>query len=553
MANEKFLSTLVIGSETYTLDPDYLGGRPATEYATKELITAGLHYRGKLTPPCSTPEAEVGDVYVVETAGKVNGIDCEAGDLWMCHSQATTEGDSTKWDIIQGNIDMTALDNKYADIEHTHVVPAHETDLTSITPQGEVSQPTFTGTKAAHKHTASQGDHSHTFTGEKVTPTGTFTGSSLTSSGTYKPEGTISKITHTPAGSVTVTAGNSSEYTPAGTVGKDGSHSHTGKVSIDYTPAGSVTISKGTGTANYTPAGTIPAADAHNHDVKVSVSYTPAGSIEGDGAHGHTVSASATYTPAGTISEHNHTLSPETKSFITGVSLTKAVDNSSADSVWGKPTYTSSSKTLTIPLALFGVSGATADAVTGITSAAASTTFTGTKATITSEGTAASETHTHTFAGTQGTIAGDFTTTDAGAHDHIFTGTGAHLAASFAGTQTTLEDTDLEISTAPAHSHGFTGTQVDLGGSFEGTEFSVTPTFTGTSKTISVTGTPEGTIAINPFTPEGTLDAVSAGAITIDNTDITPEGTVSKPTFTGTASNHTHTIKAVTTGTGTEG
>lgn len=49
------------------------------------------------------------------------------------------------------------------------------------------------------------------------------------------------------------------------------------------------------------------------------------------------------------------------------------------------------------------------------------------------------------------------------------------------------------------------------------------PTFTGTEATISMSGTPTGTVAIT-----------SADATGTDNGNYQPKGSVSKPTFTGT-------------------
>ena len=75
------------------------------------------------------------------------------------------------------------------------------------------------------------------------------------------------------------------------------------------------------------------------------------------------------------------------------------------------------------------------------------------------------------------------------------------------------------------------------------------PTFTGTQGTVTVTGTPAGSVTIDTgtgtanYTPEGTVSKPtftgSSSAVTITSTtsttgNYTPDGTVSQPTFTGT-------------------
>lgn len=58
-----------------------------------------------------TPAANAGDVYVVSTAGKINGISVEAGDMLICKTDGTAAATSSnysstnsKWDFIQTNI-----------------------------------------------------------------------------------------------------------------------------------------------------------------------------------------------------------------------------------------------------------------------------------------------------------------------------------------------------------------------------------------------------------------------------------------------------------------
>lgn len=63
-----------------------------------------------------TPAAGKGDVYKVSTAGKIDGVDVEVGDMLICNTDntaAATSSDYTKiaanWDVIQTNIDGVVI------------------------------------------------------------------------------------------------------------------------------------------------------------------------------------------------------------------------------------------------------------------------------------------------------------------------------------------------------------------------------------------------------------------------------------------------------------
>lgn len=73
-------------------------------------------YKGILNGGSSTtytPAANCGHVYKVATAGLINGVYCEVGDLFICNADSTAAATSsnvgtisTKWDIIQANATM---------------------------------------------------------------------------------------------------------------------------------------------------------------------------------------------------------------------------------------------------------------------------------------------------------------------------------------------------------------------------------------------------------------------------------------------------------------
>lgn len=76
------------------------------------------------------------------------------------------------------------------------------------------------------------------------------------------------------------------------------------------------------------------------------------------------------------------------------------------------------------------------------------------------------------------------------------------------------------------------------------------PTFTGTAGTVSVSGTPEGTVSKPTFSGTQatiTVSGTPTGSVTISKgtgtANYTPEGTVSQPTFTGSSFNSTGSYK----------
>lgn len=203
-------------------------------------------------------------------------------------------------------------------------------------------------------------------------------------SGKYTPAGTVSQptftgtqatisISNTAKGTVTVssadvTTGTTANYTPKGTVSKPSFTGTAGSVSVSGTPSGSVTISTGTGTTNYTPAG--------------SVSVTPTVTV-------NTATVNS-ITAVGTLPSWTGTVSDETLtiSWSTGTLPTKGADTTVA---------------------------------TGIKSATATGSFTGTAVDLEAS-----------FTGSSTTSTGSFTPSGS-VSQPTFTGTGAVVSASFTG------------------------------------------------------------------------------------------------------------------------
>ena len=102
-----------------TIDGNLILNNSSTPINIKEYIdtltAAGIHYIGTLdgtesSPGSFTPAAEVGDMYIVSTAGYINGVEVEVGDSILCHTdtEAANSGTYTSinsnWNYVQANI-----------------------------------------------------------------------------------------------------------------------------------------------------------------------------------------------------------------------------------------------------------------------------------------------------------------------------------------------------------------------------------------------------------------------------------------------------------------
>ena len=102
-----------------TIDGNLILNNSSTPINIKEYIdtltAAGIHYIGTLdgtesSPGSFTPAAEVGDMYIVSTAGYINGVEVEVGDSILCHTDTEAAGSSTytsinsNWNYVQANI-----------------------------------------------------------------------------------------------------------------------------------------------------------------------------------------------------------------------------------------------------------------------------------------------------------------------------------------------------------------------------------------------------------------------------------------------------------------
>jgi hypothetical protein len=216
------------------------------------------------------------------------------------------DGDTDSGGIVEynGSAEKIISYNTVGASSSTH------THSANYTPEGTVSQPTFTGTGAGHIHSFSNtGSHNHTFTGAAAehdhtfNGTGTvikatFTGTEGTASTTYTPAGTIS----TPTITVTPTTATVNSITDVGTLPSasltDGSAVLTGTISSNG-PNRTVTLSVSYTAPQLTfDAGTLPTKGTNTTVVTGIESATSSQpSFTGTQA-----TISPTYTPNGTVS-----------------------------------------------------------------------------------------------------------------------------------------------------------------------------------------------------------------------------------------------------------
>ena len=225
-------------------------------------------------------------------------------------------------------------------------------------------------------------------------------------------------------------------FTPAGTVTQPTFTGTAGTINLSGTPAGTIDMAIGSGVANYTPEGSVSAPTFTGTGANINLSGTPAGSVSIGVGNG-----TANYTPEGTVAV-TPTVTPSTGSVTpidsvgTLPALEFVVTGENLEINWAAGT---------LPTA-----GTPVDVVTGIESATATATFTGTGVDL--EG---------TFSGSEMSVTGSYTPE------------GTVSAPTFTGTGVDLEPT-------------FTGSELSVSGTFtpEGTVSQ--PTFTGTPGNVEV-------------------------------------------------------------------
>ena len=318
-----------------------------------------------------------------------------------------------------------------------------------------------------------------------ITPAGsvsqpTFTGNELTSTGKFTPHGSVSVGTSSAKHPVSPAASGTATYTPAGSVAL----TNTGK---------STTVSKAaSGTATYTPEGSVafttgaePVAitredgDESDHMLKEVTTaraeldvQTPTITLAaGSAGNGHQVT--------GTVSTPTITVTPSTTTVnsITAVgslpAWTATVDNEILTFSWNEGTLPTKGDNTTV--------------ATGIQSATSTQpTFTGGYVRATSS----------SVNGASGAVELTYDYINLTANDVI-----VPKSASFTGTGARLVTGSIDVPTSAS----FTGTGVHLE-TDNITSPNGTNSFSGTEETVTVKGTPSGTVSKPTFTgTEGTV------------------------------------------------
>lgn len=282
----------------------------------------------------------------------------------------------------------------------------------------------------------------------------TFTGSTMTATGSYTPSGSVSITNSTKTGNVTVGLSEDSNavatYTPAGSV------TVTTKTTTNKTAA----VSTASGTATYTPAGSVTVTTSGTTNKTAPVSST---------------SGTATYTPAGEVSAP--TISVKTAGTTASINNpTKATVAKTV--VAAAPGAATPSNNITYysvadeTLSFYQLGYTTGDSIT-------------TSAVTVKTGDAAYESTAPTFTGT-GTrlVTGNIAVPNT--YTATFTGTGTRLV------------TD-DIAVPDTYTATFAGTGAALEGEYSYSE-ATSGTLSGTTATISVTGTTTGSVSQPTFT-----------------------------------------------------
>ena len=312
----------------------------------------------------------------------------------------------------------------------------------------------------------------------------------------------------------------SATYTPAGTVSQPTFTGEALTSTGNFTPEGTAEIDIGSGDANYTPAGTVTQPTFTGEALTSTGTFTPAGTVSQPEFTGSSMTSTGTYTPAGTVSQPT----------FTGEALTSTGNFTPAGNVAievgaGNANYTPAGNVSKPDIT-----------VTPSTDSVYSITDVGTLPVLTTN--VANEVLTISFS--QGTLPtkGSAQTVMTGAtaaldNAPVFSGTGVDLEAAFTGTQGSVSVSGTPAGTVSQPTFSGTEGSLSVSGTPEGTVSQ--PSFSGSEGNLSVSGTPTGTVSQPTFSGTGVdLEVTFTGTQGSVSVTGTPAGTVSQPTFTGT-------------------
>ena len=309
-----YISQIKLGDVTYdikakALNSDILAANDAMVYKG----TLPANYSSTVTS-YYTPAANCGWTYKVSNVCNINGIYCEVGDMFICIKDNTAAATSSNYSTIMANWTVVQTNLTSAVVAATGTSAGRlakfigATTITDTTVKYEkTTSVSVAGIPNTYKIT-----HTSTALSGAKTSTGTTGSTSLTPAGTIK--------------GVTITSGETANYTPAGEVDKP---EFTGtpvtlKPTASYTPAGQVTINKTTGSAvnkfTASVSGTTLVLSASGDvtpltnatggfsgtpvTITSSVNYTPDGEINKPKFTG----TGAKFTFTGTAAGHTHSI-----------------------------------------------------------------------------------------------------------------------------------------------------------------------------------------------------------------------------------------------------
>lgn len=356
-------------------------------------------------------------------------------------------------------------------------------------------------------------------------PAGTFRALAFkdSASGSYTPEGTVSQPTFTGSSSnvtIIATDNTNGNYQPKGTVSKPTFNGSSSTFTGKFTPTGDVTVTTGTttnktttvsattGEATYTPGGSVSQPTFTGSNLTSTGTFTPEGSIGFTNTNKTTTvskaaSGEATYTPQGSVAAPTISVktagSTATVKNPTSVTVAKTV-------VAAAPGATAPANSLTYyavageTLSLYqlgyttGASITTADVTVKTGDAAYQATapaFTGTGARLVTGN--ISVPSSASFIGTEGSVSVSGVPSGT-VSQPTFTGTGARLVTG-------------NIAVPNTFSATFTGTEGDVSTSGTPNGSVSQPTFTGSKAQLSGTTTANGSVSQPTF--EGTQATIT--------------------------------------------
>ncbi len=495
--------------------------------AVDAMIYKGTLAGGSTSPGTLTPAANAGHTYKVSTAGYINGTKVEVGDMLICQKDSTAAAGSSNyatinanWNYIQTNIDgyvigpASSTSGNFALFDGTTGKIIKNSSYSPSSFAASTHQHSLVAKGSVGKTTLTpEGSVSSSFAGEKNTHAHTFSGTPASHNHGFSGTKATISTTYTPEGSV------SSTFT--GTATNTGTHASQYKATVassththKYTPAGTVSqpTFTGTGVNSGQPGGTTPSTSVPNssHIHKV----TAAGTVSQPtftGTNKNTSAHIADYSVKVGSETHTHSVTAA------GTVSSSFSGNTNTTSAGAKTTVYSITDVGTLPSLIY---------------VAPSHPYT-----------APSHTYTAPSLSTSYNSGTECLTITFNAGAHSFSA-GTHTfnagSATFSAGTLPTKANGVEVATG-AHTH----TVVPTG--------TITSTFSGTAATSgkpSATSTVSLATHVHPYTPEGTVSkptftgsevdskaTASTSLVNVASTShthsVTAQGTVSKPTFTG--------------------